>query len=347
MTYNFDPDPSQSLLSEISQVDLEKVESRRIASEIRNKKSQKAVSLGLIVNIVLAVLKTIIGIIGHSPALLAEGINSTSDVAYYIVVLVFMRLSSKPADEEHPYGHNQLESIASLIVGSFILTTGIAVLWTSVNNVFELITGTAASSGATAAALWVALLTIGIKVFLLNYTRKLGQQTGNPAVAALAYDHRNDALSATAAAIGIFLGRQGLPWIDPLVGALVAILIIRTGAEILRQSSTELMDAVPSRDLYSRIVTLLANEPDVKSVEEVHAHRFGPYLVVNVTIGVDGDLTVAAGDCIATQVENLLYDRFELVRRVYIHYHPVTQLETCEPFALAHLADAENQPKAS
>ena len=74
---------------------------------------------------------------------------------------------------------------------------------------------------------------------------------------------------------------------------------------------------------------------DVKSVEQVHAHRFGPYLVVNLTIGVDGDLTVAAGDCIATQVENLLYQHFELVRQVYVHYHPVTLLEPCEPMAIS------------
>jgi divalent metal cation (Fe/Co/Zn/Cd) transporter len=119
-----------------------------------------------------------------------------------------------------------------------------------------------------------------------------------------------------------------------LVGALVALLILRTGVEILRQSSAELMDAVPSRELFLQISELLAQEPEVKSVEEVHAHRFGPFMVVNVTIGVDGGLTVAAGDCIATQVENLLYEHFELVRQVYVHYHPVTLTEPCEPLAV-------------
>ncbi len=242
-----------------------------------------------------------------------------------------MRLSHKPADDEHPYGHSQLESIASLIVGSFILTTGIAVFWNSINNVFELIAGTAISSGASAAAFWVAVFTIVVKIFLLIFTRSLGKETGNPAVIALAYDHRNDVLSASTAAIGIFLGRQGFPWVDPLVGALVALLILRTGVEILRQSSYELMDAVPSQELYAQITSLLSEEPDVKSIEAVHAHRFGPYLVVNVTIGVDGELTVAAGDCISTQVEMLLYDRFDLIRQVYVHYHPVNPSLLCKP----------------
>jgi len=316
-------------------VNLQKEESQMRAFAIRARKSQQAVLIGLVVNVFLAGLKTTIGILGHSPALLAEGINSTSDVAYYLVVWVFMRLSGKPADEEHPYGHSQLESIASLVVGSFILTTGIAVFWDAVNNVFDLVSGSVISSGAGLAALWVAGLTIVIKIFSLRYTHQLGEQTRNPAVVTLAYDHRNDLLSASAAFIGIFLGRQGFPWVDPLVGALVALLILRTGVEVLRQASAELMDAVPSRDLYRQISALLSEEPDVKSVEQVHAHRFGPYLVVNLTIGVDGDLTVAAGDCIATQVENLLYQHFELVRQVYVHYHPVTLLEPCEPMAIS------------
>lgn len=296
----------------------------------RNRKSQLAVNLGLAANIILALLKTSVGILGHSPALLAEGVNSTSDVAYYLVVAVFMRLSRKPADETHPYGHNQLESIASLVVGAFILTTAIAVFWDAVNNVFELMIGEAQSLGASPLALWVALFTVAVKIGLFSYTRRLGQESNNPAVMALAFDNRNDILSASAAALGIFFGQRGFPWADPLVGALVALLILRTGVEILRQSSAELMDAVPSRALARQIKSLLAILPEVQSLEEVHAHRFGPYLVVNLTIGIEGDLSVAAGDCIATEVENLIYQHMDLVRRVYVHYHPVTALESCD-----------------
>jgi cation diffusion facilitator family transporter len=283
----------------------------------------------LAVNICLALIKTSIGVIGHSPALLAEGVNSTSDVACYLVVAIFMRLSHKPADESHPYGHNQLESIASLIVGAFIVTTGIAVFWDSINNVFDLLSTGAMTAGASAAALWVALITVAIKVYLYFYTRNLGRQTVNPAVMALAYDHRNDILSASAAATGIFLGRTGYPWLDPLVGALVAILILRTGVEVLRESSADLMDAVPSQALNDQVTSLLESIDEVKSIEEVHAHRFGPYIVVNLTIGVEGGLSVAAGDCISTEVENLIYQNIDLVRRVYVHYHPVTYPAPC------------------
>jgi cation diffusion facilitator family transporter len=320
-----------SLQEQQTLVEFQKNSQQRSLSEQRRYYSQLAVNLGLTVNIFLAIVKTAVGILGHSPALLAEGINSTSDVAYYVVVWIFIRLAHKPADDIHPYGHSQLESIASLVVGSFILTTGIAVFWDAVNNVYELWSGMAESQGAALAALWVSLVTVAIKIYLTAYTRRLERLTGNPAVGALAYDHRNDILSASAAAIGIFLGRQGFPWVDPLVGALVALLILRTGVEILRQSSADLMDAVPGDALNREIIDLLQSVDEIESVEEIHAHRFGPYLVVNLTIGVDGSLTVAAGDCISTQVENLIYQRMDLVRKVYVHYHPTTLPEPCIP----------------
>ena len=293
-------------------------------SEQRERQSILAVNLGLAANIFLAALKMTIGIWGNSPALLADGINSTSDVAHCIVVSVFMRKARKPADAEHPYGHRQLESIAALVVGSFVITTAIAVFWNAVNNVYDLLVGQGDFGGATVGALWAALLTLTLKLGLTIFTQRIGRQTRNVAVLALAYDHRNDVFSASAAAIGIFLGRMGSSWVDPLAGALVALVILRTGIEILRESTADLMDTVPGRPLAQQITELLDDVPGVKQVEEIHAHRVGPYLVVNVTIGVDGSLSVAAGDEIASQVEHTLYKHIELLRRAYVHYHPAS-----------------------
>ena len=134
----------------------------------------------------------------------------------------------------------------------------------------------------------------------------MGRETQNPVVDALAYDHRNDLFSASAASIGIFLGQRGLPWVDPLAGALVAILILRTGIFVLRESSTDLMGVVPNRDLAERIAILLKDMQGVKQLEELQAHRFGPHIVINVTIGIDGALSVREGDMISSCVEERL-----------------------------------------
>jgi cation diffusion facilitator family transporter len=301
----------------------------------RSRNSMLAVNLGLTANIFLALAKTIVGLLGRSQALLADGINSTSDVAYYVVVSIFMRQATKPADNEHPYGHSQLESIASLVVGAFIMTTGITIFWDSVTDIFARYNGTGQAGTAAPITLVVALLTVGTKLFLFFYTRVLARRTNNPAVLALTYDHRNDILSASGTVVGIFLSLRGYPWVDPLVGALVALLVLRTGVEIVRQSSADLMDDVPSEELAGQIDLLLKGIPEVLQLEEMHAHRFGPYFVVNLTIGVNGSLSIVEGDAIACRVEQSLYDSIDLLRRVYVHYHPAIETvdaisTTCE-----------------
>jgi len=284
-----------------------------------------AVQVGLAANILLAVLKAVVGVVGQSPALLADGINSTSDVAYGIVVSIFVRLSGKPADREHPYGHDQLESVAAVVVGAFVITTAIAIFWHSVDTVYELLTTPPNNGGASIIALWIALFAILLKSGLTAWTYGISRRTGNSAVLALAQDHRNDIFASSAAAIGIFFGRMGSTWIDPLAGAIVSLIILHTGVDILRSATADLMDTLPGRELAEEIAEALRDVYGVEAIEEVHAHRFGPYLVVNLTIGIDGALSVVEGDRIATEVEETLIRQVQFLRRVYVHYHPVDQ----------------------
>lgn len=288
----------------------------------RDRKSLHAINLGLGTNVVLSIVKTTFGILGHSPALLAEGINSTSDVAYYIAASIFVRMANQPADSDHPYGHRQFESIGSLLIGSFVVTTALAVFWDAVDKIWDFADGRADFLTSHPFSLWVALGTVLIKIFLTWYTRRLGRETRNPVVDALAYDHRNDLFSASAATVGIFLGQRGLPWVDPLAGALVAVLIFRTGLFILRESSTDLMAVIPSHDLARHISDLLKSIEGVKQLEELQAHRFGPHIVVNLTIGIDGALSVYDGDRISSLVEDILLKSIPSIRRVHVHYHP-------------------------
>ena len=312
----------------------------------RERKSMTAVKTGLAVNILLAILKTSVGILGHSPALLADGINSTSDVAYYLVVAVFMRLAGKPPDHEHPYGHRQLESIAALVVGSFVITTAVAIFWNAINDIYDLFIGKSSFGGAAIIALWVAVFTISLKITLVIFTNRIGRETKNAAVMALAYDHRNDVYAAISAAVGIALGRVGYLWVDPLAGALVALFILRTGVEILRESSDDLMDTVPGKALAERISRFVQPISGVQQIEEIHAHRFGPYLVVNVTVGVDGRISVIEGDDIACQVEQTLYQNIKLLRRVYVHYHPAEVFEDTTTQLVCDLPVSPTQKRA-
>jgi len=239
------------------------------------------------------------------------------------VVGFFVRLSGKPADREHPYGHDQLESVAAVVVGAFVITTAIAIFWNSVDGVYELLTIRKNAAGASVIALWIALFAVLLKSGLTAWTYGLSRRTDNSAVRALAQDHRNDIFASSAAALGIFFGRLDYPWIDPLAGAVVSLIILHTGVDILRSATADLMDTLPGRELAEEIASALRDVYGVEEIEEVHAHRFGPYLVVNITIGIDGTLSVLEGDRIATEVEETLLARIEFLRRVYVHYHPV------------------------
>ncbi len=293
----------------------------------RQQEASRVVNLGLLANAVLALVKTAAGILGHSRALLADGISSVSDVVYFLLVKVLVKLSGQPADAEHPYGHHQLESIAAVVIGAFVITTGVAIFWDSINSVFDLLSGAQDRKPVQFFTLLVALATIATKILLVFNAASVSRKTGNIAVAALARDHRNDIFASLGAAVGILLGLVGLPWVDPLAGALVAIIVVKTGIDILRESTAELMDTVPGNEMSNKIRDVMAGIKEVRSVESVHTHRFGPYYIANITIGIDGCLSVSQGDKIADSIERRLHEEIELLRRVYIHYHPATTVK--------------------
>ncbi len=295
---------------------------RSADAENRRKKAESVVNIGLFFNAALAIVKVCAGITGHSQALLADGVNSISDVVYFVVVKIFVRLSAKLADSEHPYGHHQLESIAALVVGAFVIATGAAIFWDSVNTTFDLLTGAVEPRQIRAFALGAAVATIVVKVALMLHASDKSKETGSLVIKALAQDHRNDIVASAGAAAGILFSMLGASWVDPVAGAIVAAVVAKTGFDILREASSDLMDNVPSEEISQSIRELLDGIAAVKSIEDVHAHRFGPYLVVNLTIGIDGALSVRVGDEIADNVESDLLSGIEMLCKVYVHCHP-------------------------
>ena len=288
----------------------------------RQKKSIVVINIGLIANIILAIGKSIIGVAGRSQALLADGINSTSDVIYFIIVRIYMVLAGKPPDEEHPMGHRQLESIAAIVVGAFVLTTAVAIFWSSINKVYELLKQGTVQEPASMFALYTALATILIKIVLTIYTDKAGKSHKSPTITAIAHDHRNDIFSASAAALGIILGRAGLIWVDPLAGAIVALIILKTGVTIIKESADTLMTVSLGKKLEAQIDETVNSVPGVLGIEEKSYHRYGPYMILNLTIIVNGSISVNEGDAIASAAEETLRENFTFIRHVHIHYHP-------------------------
>ncbi|MFB3845415.1 MAG: cation diffusion facilitator family transporter [Candidatus Cloacimonadaceae bacterium] len=294
----------------------------------RDTTTNNTINLGLFCNIGLSVLKTFIGIFGHSTALLADGINSTSDVVYYVAVKILAKQANKPADAEHPYGHRQLESISAIVVGAFILTTGIAIFWETVNSIYDLLSGNNVARTISSAVLVVAIFTFCLKIVLYLITRGNAKQTKNPTLRALANDHLNDILASLSVVVGVVGSYFGLPWMDPLAGAIVSIFILRTGVSIIMDSSSELMDTFPDPSFKDDLKMSAEKVQGVKNANVIGMHRFGPYFTINIEIGIDGSLSIRQGHAIADEVEKKLMNDFSgSLRNVHVHYQPYDSSE--------------------
>lgn len=289
----------------------------------RDRITGRTVNFGLFTNVILAILKSLIGIFGHSQALLADGINSSSDVVYYVAVKIFLRQANKPADPEHPYGHRQLESISAIVVGAFIITTGIAIFWESINKVYDLVISNASNQASSAWVIVIAGATLLVKIYLLKITQNNYRGTNNPTLKALANDHLNDIMASAAVIVGVVAARLGLRWMDPAAGAIVAVFIFRTGISIIMESSSELMDAIPDKEFGDKVREIGLSVEGVLSIEDLGVHRFGTVYTIEMTICVEGSISVDEGNIIAHLVEERLLAHYEGgLRRVMIHFHP-------------------------
>jgi len=282
-----------------------------------------AVNIGLFFNIFLSIFKTFFGIFGHSSALLADGINSTSDVVYYIAVKIFLKIANKPADSEHPFGHKQMEHIASIVIAAFIITTAIVIAWDSLDKIVGiLLQHQPPEHSVSMLTLYVALFTLVSKIFLTIYTRFVGKKTNNPAIRALASDHLNDIFAILAVIIGIFFTVNGYPWVDPLAGIIVAMFMTKTGIAILKESADAMMFVTPSDEMKVLVNKTAECMPQKIIVESILSHRYSLYYSLNITIGIDGHMCMQEANKLADLFEHALLSRDKYLKYVFIHYHP-------------------------
>lgn len=275
--------------------------------------------VGLVINVVLATFKIIAGIVGNSYAVLADGFHSLSDLVTDLALLVGVRYWSSPPDENHPYGHQRLEHIISLLIAVVLALTGIGIAYTSINNYLnekELLTGKI--------AVIAALLSIVIKEALYHWTVFQGRKYHSSAVIANAWHHRSDAFSSIPAAIA-----AAATMIDPalviadLIGSIiVALFIVGAAWKIAVPAANILMDGSAGREERKEILRTVIKVPGVKNVHKLRTRFLGHGLDVNMHVKVSGDISVYEGHEIATAVENALYALGPKIGHVTVHIEP-------------------------
>ncbi|RWZ55252.1 cation transporter [Halobacillus fulvus] len=285
-------------------------------SEYQNlKQSEKGAWVSIIAYLVLAATKLSIATIGGSEALRADGLNNTTDVIASVAVLIGLKISRKPPDQDHHYGHFRAETIASLIAAFIMMTVGIEVIIGTVQNIINqqadqpsLLTG------------WTAIGAAIVMLMVYRYNLRLSRRVKSEALYAAAQDNRSDALVSIGAAIGIFGAQFGLYWLDPLAGLIVGLIICKTAWDIFRTSTHSLTDGFDEEEI-ERIRKTIASHPGVWAVKDVKARRQGNQTLVDITIHVDPTITVQEGHDITDELEDLLEEKRD-VYSSHIHVEP-------------------------
>jgi cation diffusion facilitator family transporter len=276
--------------------------------------------IGLLVNILLTVVKLAAGIFGHSKAMLADSLNSALDVLATGIVFVGLRISRKPADEEHPYGHGNADTIASFLVALILLLTGLYIGYSAVHFLLH-----GHVTEPRRIALYAAIFSIVVKEILFHYTMKAGRRENSQAIIANAWDHRADVYSSSAALIGIFLARRGILLFDPIAGFVITIMIFRIALHLIHSSVDVIMDESPRGEVLQRISEIASGVDGVVEVRDVRVHQRGPDRTVDVKIEVDGDITVNSGHVIAADVKTALIESDLRVVDAMVHVDPVVE----------------------
>ena len=279
--------------------------------------ADRIIRIGFWVNAVLMVVKLSAGYWGHSDAVFADGIESACDFVAIFATMVALKLGRQPFDANHPYGHGRAESLAALLVSLVIFASG---AWILAGSVRAVVYHDFKSPGWIAVA--AAFMTIIIKEWLHRFTRTTGKQLQSPALLAIAKDHRKDAITSVSTLAGVVGAYFGLGIMDPLAAGLTSFFILHVGYQTFREATHDLMDGSPPAHFIDALQAIVAGVPHVEHIHEIRARRSGQYMIVDLKLEMDPDMTVKQSHDVATQVKKLIFEKYPGVGDVMIHINP-------------------------
>ncbi|WP_409344562.1 cation diffusion facilitator family transporter [Paenibacillus sp. MBLB4367] len=288
------------------------------------KQGEKGAWLSIIVYICLSALKLAIGYAAHSEALLADGLNNSTDIIASIAVLAGLKISRKPPDKDHRYGHYRAETVAALIASFIMIAVGIQVLYQAV---VKFTSWTFETPGMLAA--WAALFCALVMFLVYRFNIRLAKKINSSALTAAAQDNRADALVSIGAFIGIVGAQFGLPWLDPLTALLVGAIICKTAWSIFRDASHALTDGFDDGELQT-IKQTIRETPGVEKLIDVKARIHGNNTLVDATIGVNFNLNVSESHDITEHIEKRILESHN-ISHVHIHIEPITPAKFKRP----------------
>lgn len=293
--------------------------------ESREKKIYHVTIAGSLINIFLLIFKFTAGIIGNSTAMIADAVHSLSDFLTDVIVLIFVKISNKPQDKDHDYGHGKYETLATAFIGIALLGVGAMICYNGIDKIVSVLCGNSLKSPGWI-ALAAALLSIAMKEWAFRFTESVGKKVNSQAVVANAWHHRSDALSSIGTALGIggaiILGDK---WtvLDPIAALIVSIFIIKMSVKLLKQALDELLEKSLPDEVEAEIVKIAEKEKNVSEVHHIKTRRIGNNIAIEMHIRMPGEITLYESHMHATNIENHLKEHFGRDTHIGLHVEPV------------------------
>lgn len=291
----------------------------------RQKETYRVTIAGSIINILLLAFKFAAGILGHSAAMIADAIHSLTDFVTDAIVLIFVRLGSKPTDHDHDYGHGKYETLASAIIGVSLLVVGMMICYSGVTKTYHAMCGEPLQQPGFI-ALAAAVASVVLKEWAYRFTVRVGRRCHSEAVVANAWHHRSDALSSVGTTVGIggaiILGEK---WavLDPLTAIVVSFFIMKAAWSVLSKAVGELTDGSLPKETEDEIESIVSEDKDVSVVHNLCTRRIGNRIAIEMHVRMPGETSLYVAHHHATEIEKRLKQRFGADTHISIHLEPV------------------------
>lgn len=293
----------------------------------REKDIYKVTLWGSFVNAILVAFKFAAGIFGHSAAMIADAVHSLSDFATDIVVLIFVKISHKPKDKSHDYGHGKYETLATTLIGAVLFVVAAGIFIEGIKKiVFWNNGGTLTMPGRL--ALWAALVSIVMKEFVFQYTNIKAKHLNSTALKANAWHHRSDALSSVGTAIGIggaLIGGERWAVLDPIASLVVGVLIVKVAFDLLKNGVGDLMEQSLPEEIENEIIDIVKSVPEVVEPHELCTRRIGNCYAIEMHVLMNGDIPLKDAHDKASEIESLLKQRYGDSTHIVIHVEPIDE----------------------
>lgn len=294
------------------------------ADDTRERRIYRVTLYGAIANVLLCAAKLLAGVFGRSSAMIADGVHSLSDLITDFIVIAFVRISSKPQDRGHEYGHGKYETLATTVIGLMLLFVGAGIMWNCLSQILACLNGEQLKSPGWIAFV-AAIVSIVVKEVLFRYTQREGRRVNSQAVIANAWHHRSDAFSSIGTAIGIggaLLMGQHWTVLDPIAALIVSVLIIHAAIEQLRPSLGELVENSLPEPVEEEICKAILSCQEVSDPHNLRTRKIGNRSSVDVHVRMDGNMPLSEAHKRATEVENKIRQLLGKDTFVMIHIEP-------------------------